>query len=77
MPTRFKSILQPHPKRGVHSQSITGRIYVSIHILLGVHNSSLNQTLGPKRDEKGVEDFEDAFKELSLYVLMLHRTIKA
>ena len=76
MPILFKSIIQPHPKRCLHFQNITERIYVSNHILLGIVLSP-DQIVGPKKDEKGIEDFENAFKELSLYVSILHHINEA
>ena len=36
MPILFKSIIRPHPKRCMHFQNITERIYVSNLILLGI-----------------------------------------
>jgi hypothetical protein len=76
MPILFKSIIQPHPKRCMHFQNITEGIYVSNHILLGI-SLSPHQIVGPKKDEKGVEDFENAFKELSTCVSILYYTIGA
>ena len=60
----------------MHFQNITERIYVSNHILFVIVLSP-HWIVGPKKDERGVEGFENAFKELSLCVSILHYTIEA